>query len=91
MPVCYVYMVRCEGGALYTGWTNDIEKRLAAHNSGTGAKYTKSRRPAVLVYIEYVPDKSAALKREAAIKRLSRTRKRNLIETAALPDHLSLK
>ena len=86
-----VYMLECADGSLYTGWTNDIESRLAAHNRGTGAKYTKSRRPAVLVYIEYVPDKSAALKREAAIKRLSRTRKRNLIETAALPDHLSLK
>ena len=86
-----VYILKCRDGSYYTGWTNDIEKRLAAHNSGTGAKYTKSRRPAVLVYIEYVPDKSAALKREAAIKRLSRTRKRNLIETAALPDHLSLK
>ena len=47
-----VYILKCRDGSYYTGWTNDIEKRLAAHNSGTDAKYTKSRRPAVLVYIE---------------------------------------
>ena len=86
-----VYILKCRDGSYYTGWTNDIEKRLAAHNSGTGAKYTKSRRPVALVYLEYLPDRSAALRREAAIKRLSRAGKQSLIETGGFtspPSHL---
>lgn len=74
-----VYILRCGDGSLYTGWTNDIEKRLAAHRSGKGAKYTRGRRPVTLVYLEHLPDKSTALKREAAIKHLSKPQKESLI------------
>lgn len=76
----WVYLLRCADGTLYTGCTNDLSRRLAAHNSGKGAKYTRSRRPVELVYREEVPDKSAALRREAAIKRLSRKEKLALIQ-----------
>ena len=75
----FVYMVRCTGGTLYTGWTTDPAARLRAHQSGRGAKYTRSRLPVELVYQEAVPDRSAALRREAAIKRLDRRRKLALI------------
>ena len=74
-----VYMLRCRDNTLYTGWTNDIESRLEAHNNGTGAKYTRGRGPVQLVYLEYLPDKSAALKREHAIKKLTRLQKEALI------------
>ena len=60
----YVYVLRCGDGSLYTGWTNDLEQRLAAHQSGKGAKYTRGRLPIEMVYFEEMPDKSAALKRE---------------------------
>ncbi len=75
----YVYILRCADGTLYTGYTDDVERRLRVHNSGKGAKYTRSRRPVALAYAEEWPDKSAALKREAAIKRLSRAEKLALI------------
>ena len=71
----YAYILRCADGTLYTGWTNDLEKRLAAHNSGTGAKYTRSRRPVTLWYYECFPTKAEAMRRECALKRLSRTEK----------------
>ena len=71
-----VYILRCGDGTLYTGCTNDLPRRLQAHQSGRGAKYTRSR---LLVYQEAVPDRSAALRREAAIKRLDRRRKLALI------------
>ena len=74
-----VYILRCGDGTLYTGITNDLPRRLAAHGSGRGAKYTRSRLPVELVYQEAVPDRSAALQREAAIKRLDRRRKLALI------------
>ena len=74
----YVYMVRCRDNSLYTGYTNDPERRLAVHNAGKGAKYTKSRLPVTLVYQETCEDKSAALKREAAIKRLTKAEKEAL-------------
>ena len=74
-----VYILECADGSLYTGWTNDIENRLSAHNRGMGAKYTRGRGPVKLVYIEYLPDRSSALRREAAIKKLSRDKKRLLI------------
>lgn len=79
MPA-YVYMLRCADGSLYTGWTNDMEKRLKAHQSGQGAKYTRSRGPVELVYSEELTDKSEALKREYAIKQLSHMEKLKLIE-----------
>ena len=91
----YVYMLRCGDGTLYTGVTDDVERRLAAHRAGKGAKYTRGRGPLELAYQEEVPDKSAALRREYRIKRLSRPEKEQLIEEAqkapstkasALPD-----
>ena len=74
-----VYILRCGDGTLYTGCTNDLPRRLRAHQSGRGAKYPRSRLPVELVYQEAVPDRSAALQREAAIKRLDRRRKLALI------------
>ena len=74
----YVYMVRCRDNSLYTGCTNDLSRRLAVHNAGKGAKYTKSRLPVLLVYQEKCEDKSAALKREWAIKTLTKTEKEDL-------------
>ncbi len=78
----YVYLLRCADGTFYAGSTNDLARRLAAHNSGSGAKYTRSRRPCTLVYWEEAADKSAALRREAAVKKLSRAQKAALIEKA---------
>lgn len=75
----YVYMLRCGDGTLYTGVTDDVERRLAAHRSGRGAKYTRGRGPLELVYQEEVPDKSAALRREYQIKQLPKQEKEGLI------------
>lgn len=75
----YTYILRCADGTLYTGWTNDLEKRLAAHNAGTGAKYTRPRRPVTLVYHEVFETKEAAMRREWEIKHLSRRQKLRLI------------
>ena len=80
----FVYMLRCGDGSLYTGSTTDLARRLTAHRSGRGAKYTRSRLPVELVYWEEVPDWSAALRREAALKRLPRARKLALIAAAPL-------
>ena len=74
----YVYIVRCADRTLYTGVARDLSARLAAHNAGRGAKYTRARLPVKLIYQETVADRSAALRREHAIKRLSRTEKRAL-------------
>ena len=76
----YVYMLRCADDTFYTGWTTDLTKRLLAHNSGHGAKYTRSRLPVELLYFEEFSDKSSALKRECALKTLSRKQKVALIE-----------
>ncbi len=76
-PYC-VYILRCSDDTLYTGITNDLEQRLVAHNSGSGAKYTRGRRPVSLIYSETQPDRSSALKRELAIKGLSRQEKLGL-------------
>ena len=75
----YVYMLRCGDGTLYTGITDDVDRRLAAHRSGKGAKYTRGRGPLELVYTEEQPDKSAALRREVQIKKLRREQKEALI------------
>jgi len=75
----FVYIVRCKDDTLYTGWTNDIENRLARHNEGKGAKYTRSRFPVKLQYLCEVATKEEALKKEYAIKRLSREKKKELI------------
>ena len=74
-----VYMLRCRDNSLYTGWTNDFPARLASHRSGKGGKYTRSRLPLEPVYLEPAADKSAALQREAAIKKLKPEKKRELI------------
>lgn len=79
----YVYIVECLDRSLYTGVTRDVMARLAQHNSGSGAKYTRSRRPVRLVYTEQASDRSAAQQRERAIKRLSAASKRSLIFAAA--------
>ena len=76
----YAYIVECADGTLYSGWTNDLEKRIAAHNAGQGAKYTRSRRPVTLRYYEEFEDKSEALRRECARKKMSRAKKQALIE-----------
>lgn len=78
----WVYILRCADGTLYTGATNDLDRRLAAHNAGRGAKYTRARRPVALVYREEAADKSAALQREAALKKLARAAKLRLIAGA---------
>jgi len=75
---CWVYMLRCGDGTLYTGSTGDVERRLVLHQSGRGAKYTRGRGPLEVVYREECPDRSAALRREAEIKRLSRREKEAL-------------
>ena len=75
----YVYIVKCSDSSLYCGYTNDIEKRIKTHNNGLGAKYTKSRLPVSLVYLEEAETKSDALKREAAIKKLTKKQKLVLI------------
>ena len=74
----YCYMLECSDGTYYTGWSTDPERRTRQHNRGKGARYTRSRRPVRLVYVEECPDKSAALKRERAIKALSRLQKEKL-------------
>lgn len=79
MKTNYVYIVECSDHTYYTGWTTNIEHRIKAHNNGNGAKYTKARRPVKLVYVEELLDKSQALKREYAIKQLTRKQKELLI------------
>lgn len=76
----FVYIVRCSDNSLYTGYTNNIEERINKHNAGKGAKYTKIRRPVVLVYQEMYETKSEALRREYEIKTFTRQRKLKLIE-----------
>ena len=77
----YLYILRCGDGTLYTGITTDVEKRLEQHRTGKGAKYTRGRSPLELVYREECEDHSQALKREAAIKRMSRQKKEILIKS----------
>ena len=81
----YVYILRCGDGTLYTGITDDVERRLAVHRTGKGAKYTRGRGPLELVYREELADKSAALKREWAVKQLSRAEKIKLIAHGGQP------
>jgi len=86
-----VYIIRSQvTGKLYTGITNDLEKRLTAHNNGTGAKFTRAGRPWKLTYREPVEDKSSALKRELKIKNLTRAQKLTLIQAHTLPQPLPL-
>jgi len=78
-PSWYVYVLRCRDGSLYTGSTNDLGRRVKCHATGAGARYTRSRLPVKLVYREHAKNRGAALRREAALKRLSRAEKLNLI------------
>ncbi len=82
----YTYMLRCRDNSLYTGWTTDLEKRVAAHNSGKGAKYTKSRKPVELVYYEKFETKQEAMRREWEIKRLSKREKEELAALRPAPE-----
>lgn len=75
----FVYILLCADGTFYTGTSNNVAKRVKTHNSGKGAKYTKTRRPVKLLYQEKTADKSAALKREIAIKKLTRKEKESLL------------
>ena len=75
----FCYMVECADGTFYTGWSTDPARREKTHNAGQGAKYTRMRRPVKLVYVEELPDKSSALKRERVIKKFSRMRKEKLV------------
>ena len=76
---CYCYIVECSDGTFYTGWTTDPERRVKTHNAGRGARYTRMRRPVKLVYLEPQPDKVSAMKRERAIKTMTRQQKQKLI------------
>ncbi|MXP74108.1 GIY-YIG nuclease family protein [Lachnospiraceae bacterium WCA-9-b2] len=75
----YTYILRCKDGTLYTGWTNNLKKRINAHNLGKGAKYTKSRRPVKLVYCEEFSTREEAMKREYAIKRMKKKEKEKMV------------
>lgn len=76
----YTYLLRCADDSLYCGWTNHLEERVACHNEGRGAKYTRSRRPVELVYYEIFDTREEAMHREAVIKRCSRAEKQEMIE-----------
>lgn len=78
----FVYIVECSDHTLYTGWTTSPQRRISAHNAGRGAKYTRSRRPVRLVYLELMPGKSSGLSREAQIKKMTATEKRAMIAAA---------
>lgn len=77
----YTYLLRCADGSLYCGWTNDLKKRFAAHNAGAASKYTRSRLPVTPVYVEASDTKQEAMRRESAIKRLSKAKKEELIRS----------
>ena len=74
----FTYLLLCADGTYYCGWTTDPDRRVAAHNSGRGAKYTRARRPVILVYLEKADSKSGAMRREAEIKKLSHAEKEKL-------------
>jgi predicted GIY-YIG superfamily endonuclease len=76
----FVYMVECADGSLYTGWAVNVEKRIAVHNAGRGAQYTRMHRPVKLVYVEACASRAAAMRREAAIKKWPRAKKLALIQ-----------
>lgn len=78
----YTYILRCSDNSLYTGWTNDLENRIAQHNLGLASKYTRSRLPVSLAYIEVFDNKNDAMKRECEIKQLSKKQKEELVKNA---------
>ena len=75
----FVYILRCSDDTLYCGWTNNLAKRIAAHNAGTGAKYTRSRRPVELLYFEECRERKEAMSKEWHYKRMSRGEKMKMI------------
>ena len=83
----YTYILKCGDGSLYTGWTNNLEKRIIDHNTGKGAKYTRARLPVVLVYYEEFETKAEAMRREYAIKHMNREEKLELLASQA-PDRV---
>ena len=85
----YTYILKCKDGSLYTGWTNDLEQRVAAHNTGKGAKYTSVRRPVVLFYCVEFETKEQAMKREYAIKQMARKDKLELVRRKEKADDRS--
>jgi putative endonuclease len=80
----FIYLLRCADGTIYTGWTFDVARRVQSHQKGRGARYTRMRRPVTLLYRERVPSRRAAMRREAAIKRLPRARKLALAHPSTL-------
>ena len=76
---CYCYILECADGTYYTGWTTDPDRRVKQHNKGIGAKYTSTRRPVKLVYLESLSNRTAAMKRELAIKKMRRVQKSKLV------------
>jgi putative endonuclease len=80
---CYCYILKCSDGTFYTGWTTDPERRVTQHNKGIGAKYTSTRRPVILVYLEPLSNRTDAMKRELAIKKMKRVQKDKLVEKYA--------
>jgi putative endonuclease len=78
MASCYCYIVECADGTYYTGWAIDPQHRVSVHNKGRGAKYTRMRLPVKLVYVEEQPDQRTAMKRERAIKKMTRSKKQKL-------------
>jgi putative endonuclease len=80
---CYCYILQCSDGTFYTGWTTDPGRRVPQHNKGSGAKYTNTRRPVKLVYLEPCPNQTDAMKRELAIKKMNRTQKMKLVDKYA--------
>ena len=80
----YTYILKCKDNTFYTGWTNNLEKRLKDHNDGKGAKYTKARRPVVLAYYETFATKEEAMRREYVIKQMGRKEKEKLIQSRKL-------
>ncbi len=86
---CYTYIVECDDGSLYTGYTTDVERRVKEHNTGDGAKYTRGRTPVQLVYVELYETRSEAMSREYEIKQLNVRKKRNLLSNE--PNSISVR
>lgn len=84
----YVYILRCKDNSLYTGWTNDLQKRIKAHNNGTGAKYTRGRAPVKLIYFEEFQEKREAQSREYYIKKMTKKQKLELIKNKEIEEEL---
>ena len=85
MIAAYVYLLECADGSYYAGWTTNLSARLAAHNAGIGARYTRSRLPVRLVYWQELHDKQAAMRQEAAIKKMTRRQKVLMVESFSSP------